>query len=228
MKKAGRCATTSTDRAQEPTKEVRVQGEDIANEEWRQVPGWQGYYKVSDTGQVKSLPRLTPRGQKGAVWLRGRLMKPTVRPDGYMVVGLSKEGVMTLERVHRLVLFAFVGPPPEGQMCRHLDGNPANNHLENLTWGTLRENWEDSVRHGTASPPPPTNSVTVAEREQRQQEKQRQRYADMKTHLKHSSAMYGDQPTAACRTPLPRRVTTDVEDVNCRGCKRTVAYREAS
>jgi len=50
--------------------------------------------------------------------------------------------------VHRLVLEAFVGPCPEGMLCRHLDGNGRNNNLSNLCWGTSKENCEDTKRHG--------------------------------------------------------------------------------
>lgn len=52
--------------------------------------------------------------------------------------------------VHQLVLMAFVGPKPEGYVCRHLDGNPHNNNLENLCWGTQKENSQDAIKHGTA------------------------------------------------------------------------------
>ena len=51
--------------------------------------------------------------------------------------------------VHRLVLMAFVGLPGDGQECRHLDGNPANNELVNLAWGTHKENEKDKYRHKT-------------------------------------------------------------------------------
>jgi hypothetical protein len=51
--------------------------------------------------------------------------------------------------VHRLVLEAFVGPNPEGMVCRHLDGNPRNNHVGNLAWGTHVENGADQYTHGT-------------------------------------------------------------------------------
>jgi len=47
-----------------------------------------------------------------------------------------------------MVLEAFVGPCPEGMECCHRDGNPANNHVGNLYWGTRSENLYDAVRHG--------------------------------------------------------------------------------
>lgn len=51
--------------------------------------------------------------------------------------------------IHQLVLLAFVGPCPKGYACRHLDGDPKNNHLSNLEWGTYTENNRDRIAHGT-------------------------------------------------------------------------------
>lgn len=51
--------------------------------------------------------------------------------------------------VHHLVLEAFRGPRPSpAHECRHLDGNPLNNCVENLAWGTQHENRIDQHRHG--------------------------------------------------------------------------------
>ncbi len=52
-------------------------------------------------------------------------------------------------RVHRLILETFVGPCPEGMECRHLDGNPANNCLNNIAWGTREQNIEDNRKNGS-------------------------------------------------------------------------------
>jgi transposase len=71
-------------------------------------------------------------------------MKQTIDQDGYPHVNLKRNRIA----VHRLVLIAFVGPNPPGQMCRHLDGNPANNCVGNLAWGTYLENAADRAKHG--------------------------------------------------------------------------------
>lgn len=47
------------------------------------------------------------------------------------------------------MLTAFVGPCPPGMMARHRNGNPADNRVENLRWGTQSENMLDAVEHGT-------------------------------------------------------------------------------
>ncbi len=65
---------------------------------------------------------------------------------GYQWVKLGRSAQI---RIHVLVLETFVGPRPEGLICRHLDGNPLNNHVNNLRWGTAEENYDDRRRHGT-------------------------------------------------------------------------------
>lgn len=51
--------------------------------------------------------------------------------------------------VQRIVLTTFVASCPTGMQCRHLDGNPTNNHVLNLAWGTRSENEQDKLLHGT-------------------------------------------------------------------------------
>ncbi len=68
---------------------------------------------------------------------------------------LRADGFYRMRYVHQLVLEAFVGPCPSGLECRHLDGNPDNNQLENLRWGTRLENMADKKLHGTERPPAP-------------------------------------------------------------------------
>lgn len=68
---------------------------------------------------------------------------------GHHTVLLRVPGGLKRVMVHRAVLAAWVGPCPPGHQCRHLDGNPDNNSVANLCWGTAKENAEDRTRHGT-------------------------------------------------------------------------------
>lgn len=105
------------------------------DEEWRPVEGFPKY-EVSNYGRVRSVWRASGP----------QLMKPSPHKGGYFWMAFGKHN----EAVHHLVLKAFVGPKPQADTeCRHLDGNPANNKLDNLVWGTRRENYEDKIRHGT-------------------------------------------------------------------------------
>lgn len=70
---------------------------------------------------------------------------------GHLQIQMSHLGAVTLVYVHRMVAEMFI-PNPDGLLVvRHLDGDPTNNVVWNLAWGTQRDNWEDSVRHGTAA-----------------------------------------------------------------------------
>lgn len=114
------------------------------SETWREIPGYEGAYEVSDLGRVRSLDRVSSHGRR----LRGRVLKQ-IRRSGYLSVGLHLNGDPTLYLVHRLVLTAFAGPPARGMEARHLDGDASNNAASNLVWGTTRENIRDQLRHGT-------------------------------------------------------------------------------
>ena len=117
-------------------------------EVWRPVIGWEGLYEVSNKGRVRSLPRHVEGKGIRKFW-PGRVISQSAHPDGgHKYLKLCRDGTSTTVRVHRLVLEAFVGPP-EGRMCCHINGNPADNRVENLYWGTNSDNQYDSVRHGT-------------------------------------------------------------------------------
>ena len=114
-------------------------------EQWRPVVGTTGY-EVSDQGRVRSLDRYIDHPVTHRVRLPGRVLKAALQNGGHLKVGLGRGRV---DQVHRLVLAAFVGPCPEGMEVRHLNGDPTDNRLENLTYGTRAENIADAVRHGT-------------------------------------------------------------------------------
>lgn len=107
--------------------------------EIRPIPFAPGYF-VSDDGCVyseKSKQRIELKP-----WENKR--------SGHLRVTLRVESMTVKEYVHRLVALVFQGSPPTTEHeTRHLDGNPKNNALLNLTWGTHTENMQDMVRHGT-------------------------------------------------------------------------------
>jgi hypothetical protein len=121
---------------------------DGRNEYWRDLPNFIGFYRVSNWGRLKSLSKWVKIGTNRR-FIPGRMMKLREVERGYFSVKISKHGKSRVCQIHTLVLEAFVGPCPEGMECRHLDGNPSNNHLKNLRWGTYQENADDRIRHGT-------------------------------------------------------------------------------
>lgn len=108
-------------------------------EEWRAIPGYEGLYEASSHGRVRSLPRATTSGKI----LRFNRVKAC------LVVCLCKNNVKRSIAVHKLVMWAFVGPmPADKHLVAHWDGNFRNNRLTNLRYATYEENEEDKRRHG--------------------------------------------------------------------------------
>lgn len=117
-------------------------------EVWKPVADYEGLYEVSDHGRIRSLTRSSRTAYGAMRTLPGVVLKLNVLPTGHLQVAMSREGVSRKFKVHRVVAIAFIGEPPHGTECCHNDGNPANNHVSNLRWGTRSENAHDRVRHG--------------------------------------------------------------------------------
>ena len=115
------------------------------NEAWKDVPGYEGLYQVSDHGHVRSSPNTGIRGKRKA----GRTLRQASNQYGHKWVMLYKDQSGVKHYIHRLVLLAFVGPCSDGMQGRHLDGNASNNNLVNLKWGSPAENAADKLTHGT-------------------------------------------------------------------------------
>ena len=107
---------------------------DDPEEEWRPVKGFEGYYLISSKGRAISVRT-------------GKIMSAK-KGAKYRAVTLSVNGVLKRKYIHRMMAEAFL-PNPEGlPFVRHLDDNPFNNDLENLAWGTPKQNTADMVRLG--------------------------------------------------------------------------------
>jgi ribosome-binding protein aMBF1 (putative translation factor) len=115
---------------------------------WCPVAGFPAY-RVSSLGRIQSCWR---KGTFGRSELSDDWSD--LHPDithggkGYYRVQLRKDGKTTKRHVHILILEAFVGSCPSGYQCRHLDGNPLNNRLDNICWGSPSENNRDKKRQG--------------------------------------------------------------------------------
>jgi hypothetical protein len=122
---------------------------DLPREIWKPVPGFEGAYEVSDHGRVRSLDRVVTYSKGGTRVLLGKALKTGKCRFGYPFVILHLNGNKQYYTVHRLVLSAFRGPCGEGFESCHNDGNPANNHIDNLRYDTRANNMADKISHGT-------------------------------------------------------------------------------
>lgn len=114
---------------------------------FREIRGFTGYW-VGSNGSLWSY-----RDNSGRAKSRLRLLTPSPMRGGHLKKSLTDDsGIRRHLYIHRLVLEAFVGPCPTGKECRHLDGNPANNDVRNLAWGTKAENINDrDIVHRTTA-----------------------------------------------------------------------------
>lgn len=120
----------------------------MSEEIWKPVKGYEGVYSVSNWGNVRSEDRISKQGKTPRFW-KWRTLKPSYIGAGYAYYDLCFEGTRKGRHGHILVAEAFIGPRPEGMEVCHNDGNPSNNHVDNLRYGTRSENARDAVKHGT-------------------------------------------------------------------------------
>lgn len=122
-----------------------------AEEIWRDVTGYAGFYEVSSLGRIRSVARMVHvsavRGRAYERPIRERILRATIS-HGYPSVTLWKDHMLRVERIHCLVLEAFVGPRPDGFYGCHRDDVRTNNVLENLYWGSPAENSANKIALG--------------------------------------------------------------------------------
>ena len=94
-------------------------------------------YQVSNFGRVRSLDRVDSRGHK----LKGKIIRCKPRENGYVYVGLHKNGEkQQLFTMHRLVATMFIPNPENLPIVNHKDEDKYNNNVDNLEWCTQEYN----------------------------------------------------------------------------------------
>ena len=111
-------------------------------EQWKPVAGYEGYYEVSDFGNVRSLDREVSQRNGRAKKLKGRKLSLAIGNGNgnYLSVMLSKDGIHKRPLVHRLVAQAFIPNPHGCREVNHKDRNTRNNRADNLEWCTRQYN----------------------------------------------------------------------------------------
>ena len=115
-------------------------------EVWKDIPGYEGRYQVSDLGRVRSVNRQIQRVRKNGTVIRsnvrGNVLKPSWSPYAHVNLGKTET-----RNVHQLVALAFLGACPPSLEVLHRDGDRTNNTPDNLVYGTHSENHLDITRH---------------------------------------------------------------------------------
>lgn len=112
--------------------------------EYRDAVGFPGY-RVGTDGSLLSAWTTGRKARIGDVW---KVRKLSSGPAGHPSATLYRDRKHVTVLVHALVLEAFRGPCPKGYECCHEDGNPKNNSIDNISWGTRQKNMMDRRRHG--------------------------------------------------------------------------------
>lgn len=95
---------------------------------WKDIKDYEGFYQISNYGDVKSLRN-------------NQILKAHITPKGYLRIQLNIDGFSKNFMVHRLVAEAFIKNHPEGKdQVNHKDTNKMNNFSGNLEWCNNSEN----------------------------------------------------------------------------------------
>lgn len=110
----------------------------MKGEVWKDVPGYEGLYQVSDLGRVRSLDivkEYNPIEKKSyKKILKGRILKSHVDNQGYKMLSLYKDCEQKHMSVHRLVAITFLEKPDGCNVVGFRDNDRLNLKLENLYW----------------------------------------------------------------------------------------------
>lgn len=111
---------------------------------WKDIPGYEGLYKISSLGEVFAIKRK-------------KIRKPTINKDGYYRVYLCGNNKKSTLLIHRIVAEAFLDKnnykravgekeKPIVLVVNHKDENKLNNNVENLEWCTNAYNVKYSCK----------------------------------------------------------------------------------
>lgn len=109
---------------------------------WKDLPGFEGLYQVSNLGRIYSVPRYKAKGG---------IMSGHADKKGYINITLRRNGEQFTQKLHRLVAITFIPNPENLPEVNHKDENKQNNCVDNLEWCTTAYNHEYGTRTLRAS-----------------------------------------------------------------------------
>lgn len=124
----------------------------MEKEIWKDIPGYEDCYQASTLGRIKTLAHYVSgrnpyTGKPFKRMVKERILRPgRYSKCGHLSVVLRRN--TNGKPVHSLVMQTFIGDCPEGMEVLHINGNPLDNRLENLRYGTRTENILDVYFQG--------------------------------------------------------------------------------
>lgn len=124
---------------------------------WKDIKNYEGYYQVSNYGNVRSITRKREQrhysGGTSHYVFNGKMLTIQKQRNGYCTVDLHKCGKTERKLIHRLVATAFIENKNNYKYINHKDNNPSNNRVDNLEWCTQKYNIQYAYDNGTKIPP---------------------------------------------------------------------------
>jgi hypothetical protein len=115
------------------------------NEIWKDIIGYEGYYQVSNIGNVRSVNRQYVDILNRKRLVKSKPLKQQLAFANYYKVDFKVNKIRKTITVHRLVAIAFLSNPENKPTVNHKDGNKCNNNVNNLEWATYSENNQHAV-----------------------------------------------------------------------------------
>ncbi len=112
--------------------------QDLEGEIWKDIDGYEGLYKISNLGRVKSLLKVL--NSRNSIRIINEKILKVSKASGYLSLILTNNYKHKRVLIHRLIGMSFI-PNNEGKkIVNHIDGNKMNNSIDNLEWVNHREN----------------------------------------------------------------------------------------
>jgi NUMOD4 motif/HNH endonuclease len=114
---------------------------------WRPIPDYEGYYEISTTGKVRGLERtvIHPKGKRK---VKTKILVTKINNWGYEEVKLSRAGKTSTKHIHSLLAKTYIPNLFNKPEVNHINGNKADNRLQNIEWVTRGENMKHAYKTG--------------------------------------------------------------------------------
>lgn len=117
-------------------------------EQWYDIPNWEGLYQITKSGKVRNLDRCIIDFMGRRHYFKGKEIKININNSGYACCHFSRNCKRKIMFIHRMIAELFVSNPENFSEVNHKDGNKMNNSIENLEWVTRSDNIKHAIYTG--------------------------------------------------------------------------------